>query len=57
MLTGGLGYHLGNYYVDAAVMNIKGSQNVIQYDIGPSTPPAAVNSTNNNFFLTIGVKY
>ncbi|WP_214070741.1 hypothetical protein [Mucilaginibacter sp. dw_454] len=57
MVTGGLGYHLGNYYVDAAVMNIKGSQNVMQYDIGPTTPAAAVNAVNNNIFLTIGVKY
>lgn len=57
MVTGGLGYHLGNYYIDAAYMNIKGSQNVMQYDIGPTTPSAAVNATNNNFFLTIGLKY
>lgn len=57
MITGGLGYHLGNYYVDAAFVNIKGSQNVMQYDIGPTTPLAAVNATNNNVFLTIGLKY
>ncbi|GAA4102759.1 hypothetical protein [Mucilaginibacter panaciglaebae] len=57
MLTGGLGYHLGNYYIDAAYMNLKGSQNVTQYDIGNNTPKAAVNASNNNFFLTIGLKY
>jgi len=57
MITGGLGYHIGNYYIDAACMNIKGSQNVMQYDIGAGTPAAVVNATNNNFFLTIGLKY
>jgi hypothetical protein len=56
-LTGGLGYKVGNYYVDATYMHLKGSQNVMQYDIGPKTPVAGINSTNNNFFLTIGFKY
>lgn len=56
-VTGGLGYHIGNYYIDAVFMNIKGSQNVMQYDIGPTTPAAVVNATNNNFFLTLGFKY
>lgn len=57
LVTGGLGYHIGNYYIDAAWVNVKGSQNVMQYDIGPATPAAAVNATNNNLFLTIGYKY
>ncbi|HWZ35930.1 MAG TPA: hypothetical protein VNW51_07195, partial [Mucilaginibacter sp.] len=57
MITGGLGYHIGNYYVDAAYVNLKGSQNVMQYDIGPTTPSAAVNATNNNFFVTLGLRY
>ncbi|MFD2871848.1 OmpP1/FadL family transporter [Mucilaginibacter ximonensis] len=57
MITGGLGYRVGNYYVDAAYINVKGSQNVTQYDAGPATPAAAVSATNNNFFLTIGLRY
>jgi len=57
MVTGGLGYRVGNYYFDAAYVNLKGSQNVMQYDIGTTTPSAAVNATNNNFFLTVGLRY
>lgn len=57
MVTGGLGFHLGNYYADVAYINVKGSQNVLQYDIGNTTPPAQVNATNNNIFLTLGLKY
>ena len=57
MVTGGLGYRVGNYYFDAAYIHLKGSQNVMQYDIGTTTPSAAVNATNNNFFLTVGLRY
>jgi hypothetical protein len=56
-VTGGLGYRLGNYSVDAAYMRIKGSQTVLPYDIGATTPSATVNQTNNNFFLTLGFRY
>ncbi len=57
IVTGGLGYRLGSYYVDATIMNIKGSQNVLPYNIGPTTPVANVNATNNNFFITFGYRY
>lgn len=57
ILTGGLGYRFGSYYVDAAFMNIKGTQNVLPYSIGPTTPVAGVNATNNNFFITVGYRY
>ncbi|MCC8426168.1 OmpP1/FadL family transporter [Mucilaginibacter sp. UR6-11] len=57
MVTGGLGYRVGNYYADAAYVHLQGSQNIMQYDIGPTTPVAGINATNNNFFLTIGLRY
>jgi hypothetical protein len=56
-LTGGLGCRVGNYSVDLAYMRIKGSQTVLPYDIGATTPSALVNQTNNNFFLTLGFRY
>jgi hypothetical protein len=56
-VTGGLGYRFGSYYVDAAVMHITGSQNVLPYNIGATTPIANVNATNNNFFITFGYRY
>jgi hypothetical protein len=56
-VTGGLGYRVGNYYVDATYVHLQGSQNILPYDIGASTPIAGINATNNNFFFTIGLRY
>lgn len=57
IVTGGLGYRLGNYYIDATYMHLNGSQTILPYDIGDTTPSASANATNNNFFFTIGYRY
>jgi len=56
-VTGGLGYRLGNYYIDATYVHLNGSQTILPYDIGDTTPYANANATNNNFFFTIGYRY
>jgi hypothetical protein len=56
--TGGLGYRLGSYYVDAAYMHITGSRTELPYNINlPTNPVTSINQTNNNFFLTVGFRY
>ena len=56
MITGGLGYHIDNYYVDLAYMNIKGQQTLTPYTAAVN-PAESLNKTNNNLFLTIGFRY
>jgi hypothetical protein len=56
--TGGLGYRLGSYYIDAAYMHITSSITELPYNINlPTNPVAGINQTNNNFFLTVGFRY
>jgi hypothetical protein len=57
-VSGGLGYRLGSYYVDAAYMHITGSRTELPYNINlPTNPVTNINQTNNNFFLTVGFRY
>ncbi|MES2378826.1 MAG: hypothetical protein V4553_19700 [Bacteroidota bacterium] len=57
-VSGGLGYRLGSYYVDAAYMHIKGSRTELPYNINlPTNPVADISQTNNNFFFTVGFRY
>lgn len=56
-VSGGLGYRVGNYYVDAAYLHLTGSQNLTPYDVGALTPSAGLNTSNNNVFLTFGFRY
>jgi hypothetical protein len=56
-VTGGLGYRMGSYYVDATYVHLINSQSILPYDIGTTSPTANINGTNNNFFLTIGYRY
>lgn len=55
-ITGGLGYRFSNYYVDLAYMNIAGSQVLTPYTAA-YTPTALLNKTNNDLFLTVGIRY
>lgn len=56
--TGGLGYRLGRYYVDAAYMHITGTRTELPYNINlPTNPVTNINQINNNFFLTVGFRY
>jgi hypothetical protein len=56
-VSGGLGYRLGSYYIDAAYLHITGSRTELPYDIGVNSPVANINQTNNNFFFTVGFRY
>ncbi|MDB5109965.1 MAG: hypothetical protein JWR67_1079 [Mucilaginibacter sp.] len=56
-ISGGLGYHFGSYYMDAAYMHVTGSQLLTPYDAGNLTQTASLNKTNNNVFLTLGYRY
>lgn len=57
-VSGGLGYRLGSYYVDAAYLHITGSRTELPYNINlPTNPVTNINQTNNNFFLTVGFRY
>jgi hypothetical protein len=55
--TGGLGYRLGNYYVDATYQHITGSDTITPYTLAASSPSANLSRSNNNVFLTLGFRY
>ena len=55
-ISGGLGYHVGSYYLDVTYANITGSQLVIPYTAAIN-PVAVAGRTNNNVFLTLGYRY
>jgi hypothetical protein len=57
MATGGIGYRFGSYYFDAAYQRTSGSQIITPYLAGTVTPAANVNRTNNNMFLTLGMRF
>lgn len=57
MATGGLGYRFGSYYIDAAYQHVSASQIINPYLLGTATPVANVNRTNNNLFLTLGLRF
>jgi hypothetical protein len=56
-ISGGLGYRFLNYYVDATYTNVKASQILYPYDIGATTPTAALDKKHNNVYLTFGVRF
>jgi hypothetical protein len=56
-VSGGLGYHIGSYYLDVAYAYVTGSQTLTPYIAGSLTPTANLNKTNNNIFLTLGYRY
>jgi len=55
--TGGLGYRFGTYYVDAAYQHVSGSQIINPYLLGSASPAANVTRTNDNLFLTLGMRF
>lgn len=57
MATGGLGYRFGTYFVDAAYQHASAYQNINPYLLGTNTPVANVTRTNDNFFLTLGMRF
>ncbi|GAA3959247.1 OmpP1/FadL family transporter [Mucilaginibacter dorajii] len=56
-VTGGIGVRFGNYYIDATYAHLSGNQTVYPYEIGASSPSAALSKTNNNAFLTLGYTF
>jgi hypothetical protein len=56
-ISGGLGYRFQNYFVDATYTNVKGSQTILPYDVGSTTPTANLDRRYNNVFLTMGVRF
>ncbi|HEY9195815.1 MAG TPA: hypothetical protein VIM77_06105, partial [Mucilaginibacter sp.] len=56
-VTGGIGVRFGNYFVDATYAHLSGNQTVYPYEIGASSPAAALKKTNNNAFLTLGYSF
>lgn len=57
IVSGGLGYRVNNYYIDATYSRVKGNGSIIPYDIGDASPIADVKSEYNNVFLTIGLRF
>lgn len=57
LATGGLGYRFGTYYIDAAYQHVSGSQTINPYLLGAASPAANVNRTNDNLFLTLGLRF
>ena len=57
MATGGLGYRFGTYYIDAAYQHVSGTQNINPYLLGSASPAANVTRTNDNLFLTLGMRF
>lgn len=55
--SGGLGYRFGAYYVDAAYQHVSGSQIINPYLLGSASPAANVTRTNDNLFLTLGLRF
>jgi hypothetical protein len=56
-ISGGLGYRFQTYFIDATYTNVKGSQTILPYDVGATTPSANLNRRYNNVFLTFGVRF
>jgi hypothetical protein len=55
--SGGLGYRFGTYYIDAAYQHVSGSQTINPYLLGTNSPAANVTRTNDNLFLTLGMRF
>ncbi|MBW4888892.1 hypothetical protein KXQ82_04170 [Mucilaginibacter sp. HMF5004] len=57
-VSGGLGYHIMNYYIDATYTNSTGTQLTAPYNLSTGTEPtASLNKTSNNVFLTFGMRF
>jgi hypothetical protein len=56
-ISGGLGYRFMNYYIDATYTNVQGSQTIFPYLVDTANPQANINSTYNNIFLTVGMRF
>lgn len=55
--TGGIGYRSGSVYIDATYAHVSGSQTVFPYEVGTTSPAAALSRSYNNVFVTVGFRY
>ena len=56
-VSGGIGYRMNNFYVDATYSHASRSQDVYPYEIGTLSPQATLDKTYNNAYLTVGFRF
>ena len=56
-ISGGVGYRFANYYIDATYMHIQAKYGQYPYEIGELSPLASIKNTNNNVFVTLGLRF
>lgn len=58
MYSGGLGYRVSNYYFDLAYQRVETNGTNLPYTLNNGSEPMASSKfTNNNFFLTFGLRF
>ncbi len=58
MYSGGLGYRVDNYYFDLAYQRVETNGTSLPYTLNNGSEPVASSKfTNNNFFLTFGIRF
>ncbi|MGV3704331.1 MAG: OmpP1/FadL family transporter [Arcticibacter sp.] len=57
VISGGLGYRVGNFYVDATYQNVSRNQTIFPYEIAMESPRSDLKWSNDNVFLTLGVRF
>lgn len=58
MYSGGLGYRVNNYYFDVAYQRVETNGTNLPYTLNNGSEPMASSKfTNNNFFLTFGLRF
>lgn len=57
VVSGGLGYRVGNFYVDATYQNVSRKQTIYPYEVVTQSPAADLKWTNDNVYLTLGVRF
>lgn len=57
VISGGLGYRVGNFYVDATYQNVSRKQTIFPYEIATASPAADLKWNNDNVFVTLGLRF
>lgn len=57
VVSGGLGYRVGNFYVDATYQNVSRKQTLYPYELATASPAADLKWTNDNVYLTLGLRF
>lgn len=58
MYSGGLGYRVGDYYIDATYQRVESNTDISAYTLNDfSEPVANIKVARNNVFLTFGVRF